>query len=211
MVHSPGRPRNPSAFSLPARRHNGPPESPQTGRRRSSYPESEDCSSVFPMRATGCLDRFPVGLASAPALIPARLASHGFTAPSASGRTGSRTGLPHCTPQRHGGVDEARDWLRLPESKGYPGIDERLSPLFLRHSPPSFRSSPPSGVDQDWPDPFPAGDGDQYRPAKIANKRRGNFGNIHNMLATLWKPTRAANTICGGFPQPVKMWTGKLC
>ena len=193
------------------RRHNGPPESPQTGRRRSSYPESKDCSFVFQGRATGCLDRFPVGLAPAPALIPTQPAGHGFTAPSASGRAGSRTGLPHCTPQRHGGVDEARDWLRLPESKGYPGIDERLSPLFLRHSPPSFRSSPPSGVDQDWPDPFPAGDGEQYRPAKNANKRRDNFGNNHNMLATLWKPNHAPRTVWPGFPHAVKMWTGKLC
>jgi hypothetical protein len=73
-------------------------------------PESKNCSFVFRKRATGCLDRVPVGPASAPALIrtqPGQTAC--FTAPSASGHAGSRTGLPHCTPQRHGGVDEARD------------------------------------------------------------------------------------------------------
>ena len=78
---------------------------------------------------------------------------HGFTAPSASGRAGSRTGLPHCAPLRYGRADEARDWLRLPESRGFPEIVERLSPLFLRRSPSSTRSSSPSGVDQDRPDP----------------------------------------------------------
>jgi len=141
----------------------------QTGRRRSSYPESKNCSLVFRTRATGCLDRVPVGPVSAPALIrtqPGQTAC--FTAPSASGHAGSRTGLPHCTPQRHGGVDEARDWPRLPESKGNPGIIGRLSPLLLRRSPPSIRSSPSSGVYQDWPDLFPVDDASNLPPRHAA-------------------------------------------
>ena len=75
------------------------------------------CFSESSHRLSG---RFPVGLRPAPALIPSPPAGSGFTAPSASGRTGSRTGLPLCIPQRHGGMDRARDWPRLPESKGLP-------------------------------------------------------------------------------------------
>jgi len=111
---------------------NGPPRFPSTGRRRRSHPESVDCSIVFLERATGCRDRFPVGPDRAPNLDPRAVwPDHGFTAPSAASRTGSRTGLPHCTPLRHCGVDEARDWPRLPESVRIAGIAGRLSPLLL--------------------------------------------------------------------------------
>ena len=66
-------------------------------------------------------DRVPVGPTGAPASIRAWFGrTSRFTVPSASGHAGSRTGLPHCTSLRHGKVDEARDWPRLPESKGFP-------------------------------------------------------------------------------------------
>lgn len=149
------------------------------GSRLSAPPENTTARLSFPSRAVAgavtrsrriapsffsheppvVLVRFPVGLAEAPASIPTQ---HGhatrFTAPSASGRAGSRTGLPHCTPLRHGGVDEARDWPRLPGSVGTPRIDGRLSPLLLRHPPPSYRSGPSAGVDRAEPNPFPADD-----------------------------------------------------
>src|SRR3990172_6341695 len=64
---------------------------------------------VFLPQATGWLDRFPVGPTKAPASIPTQSAqTTRFTAPRASGRAGSRTGLPHSTPLRYGEVDEAR-------------------------------------------------------------------------------------------------------
>ena len=127
----------------------------QRGRRRSSYPESENCFPVFLEQATGCLDRFPVGLIPAPALIPSQPAGHGFTAPSASGRTGSRTGLPHCIPQRHGGMDRARDWPRLPESKGYPGIIEAPEPLIAPALSPKLSLEPVYGRGSGLAQPLP--------------------------------------------------------
>ena len=83
----------------------GPPGGIQTGRRRCSYPESMDCSTVFLNPASGFrrFDKPELRLRS-----PCNVAaSTRFAAPNASGRTGSRTGLPHCTPPRQCGVDEA--------------------------------------------------------------------------------------------------------
>jgi hypothetical protein len=105
--------------------------------------------------------RFPVGPPEAPASIPTqRGRATWFTAPSASSPAGSRTDLSNCTPLRQGEVGEARDWPRLPESVGAPGIDRRLCPCLHRRPPPSYRSSPSAGVDQaeldSQPSPPPA-------------------------------------------------------
>ena len=86
-------------------------------------------------------------------------------------------------------MDEARDWPRLPESMGYPGINGRLSPLLHRRSPPSYRSSPSAGVDWDWPNPFPADDGEQYRPGEKRYKCRICFGLADSLWGTLWIAT----------------------
>lgn len=133
--------------------------------------------------------RFPVGPTRAPASIPTQ---HGlatrFTAPSASGRAGSRTGLPHCTPLRHGEVDEARDWPRLPESVGPPWDRRTPEPLLLRRPPPSFRSSPSAGVDQAGPGPFPADDGGKYMAPSKPRKCRICFGLDHFDVRGMWTP-----------------------
>ena len=42
--------------------------------------------------------------------------------------TGSRTGFSHCTPRRHIGVDETRDWFRLPAGGDHP---DRQAPKAL--------------------------------------------------------------------------------
>jgi len=186
---------------------------PQPGRRRCSYPESEDCSAVFLTLATGCLNWFPVGLVRAPASIPTQRGRVAwFTAPSASGRTGSRTGLPHCTPLRHCGVDRARDWPRQPRSEGSPW-DQRAPEPFVASAlspklpPEPVRGRGPRGS-RSLPLPTTWG---QYRDTKTRCKRRSCFGLALFVLATVWTSTVALPTAYPVFPHGVDMLMGIQC
>jgi hypothetical protein len=151
--------------------------------------------------------RFPVGPPKAPASIPTqRGRATWFTAPSASSPAGSRTDLSNCTPLRQGEVGEARDWPRLPESAGAPGIDRRLCPCLHRRPPPSCRSSPSAGVDQAEPDPFPADDTGQYRSRQRLRKCRICFGLRHCDVREMWIPSNHGQRGSHDFPHDVEMW-----
>ena len=156
--------------------------------------------------------RFPVGPPKAPASIPTqRGRATWFTAPSASSPAGSRTDLSKSTPLRQGEVDEARDWLRLPESVGAPGIDRRLCPCLHRRPPPSYRPGPSAGVDQAEPDPFPTDDASQYRILLRPHKCRIYFGLRHFDVREMWIPITPAGRSSFTFPHNVEMWIGIPC
>ena len=60
-------------------------------------------------------------------------------------RIADRLPAQHSAASRRSG-QSTRLALPATSRRDHPGICERLSPWLLRHSPPSFRSSPPSGV-----------------------------------------------------------------